>query len=84
MNAQRNSSPEYNNNNNNKQNLWQQLLLLLPSPDAVVILFMSQDGVKQNDITTLYGAVSKNIVHVYSAVKSDNLLYICSEVVILC
>jgi len=43
---------------------------------------MSQNGVKQNEITTLYGAVVKNIVHVYDGARSDTL-YICSEDVVL-
>jgi len=47
------------------------------------MFFMSQHGVKQNEITTLYGAVAKNIVHVYDGVTSDTL-YVCSEDVVLC
>jgi len=43
---------------------------------------MSQHGVKRNEITTLYGAVAKNIVHVYDGVRS-NTLYICFEDVVL-
>jgi len=43
---------------------------------------MSQHGVKQNEITSVYGAVAKNIVPVYDGVWSDTL-YICFEDVVL-
>jgi hypothetical protein len=64
------------------KNYGQQLFFLLPLRDTVVILFMSQHGVKQNEITTLYGAVAKNIVHFYDGMRSDTL-YICFEDVVL-
>ena len=43
---------------------------------------MSQHGVKQNEITTFYGAVAKNIVRVYDGVRSDTF-YSCFEDVVL-
>jgi hypothetical protein len=43
---------------------------------------MSEHGVKQDEIATLYGAVGKNIVHVYDGVRSK-ILYIRSEDLVL-